>query len=144
VMDAGDTGATVIFSFFKAAANDGKTTTVVLRPITVDPDFAVDVASDVEVQLAEVMPEELLPEEVLPGEVLLLAVVLLVEPPLHAAARSATAAMAPSADSRLKMKDISKGPLLYRDQFSQDRRRTAVRMPLARIEEAPSLPRCPG
>jgi hypothetical protein len=103
-MDAGDTGATAMASFFRSAANDGKRTTVVLRPITVDPDFAVDVAPDVEVQLEEVIPEELLPEELLPGELLLLAVVPLDElPPLHAAARSATAAIAPSAGSRRKL-----------------------------------------
>jgi hypothetical protein len=80
----------------------------VLRPITVDPDFAVDVALDVEVQLAEVMPEELLPEELLPEGVLPLAVGLLLEPPLHAAARSATAAITPSAGSRRKLKDVKK------------------------------------
>jgi len=112
-MDAGDTGATAIFSFFKAAANDGKRTTVVLRPVTVDPDVAVDVVPEVEVQLEEVrlLPEELLPEALLPEEGLPLAVGLLLEPPLHAAARSATAAIAPSAVSRRKMEDMSKGPL---------------------------------
>lgn len=99
VTDAGDTAATVMASFFKAAANDGKRTTVVLRPITVDPDFAVDVVPDFGVQLEDVLPDEVLPEEVL-----LLAVVLLLELPLHAAAKSATAAIAPSAVSRRKPK----------------------------------------
>jgi hypothetical protein len=103
VMDAGDTGATVIFSFFKAAANDGKRRTVVLRPTTVDPDCAGYVAPDVEVQLEDVIPKAVLPEELLPEGVLPLAVVLLLEPPLHAAARSATAAIAPSAGSRRKL-----------------------------------------
>jgi hypothetical protein len=140
VTDAGATGPTVMASFFKAAANDGKRTTVVLRPITVDPGGAVDVVPDVRTQLEEVPPDELLPEEVLPEEVLLLAVGLLVELPLQAAAKSATAAIAPSADSRRKMKDIRKGPLLHRDQVSQDRRRPAVRMRLARIGEGPVLP----
>jgi len=81
----------------------------VLRPITVDPDFAVDVAPGFAVQLEEVLPEEVLPEVLL--ELLRpLAVVLLVEPPLHATAKSATAAIAPSADNRRKMKDIRMGP----------------------------------
>jgi hypothetical protein len=141
-MDAGATGATVIFSFFKAAANDGKRTTVVLRPITV-PDAAVDVVPDVEVQLEEVRPEELLAEELLPEEGRLLAVGLLLEPPLHAAARSATAAIAPSAGSRGKMKDISKVPLLYRDRFY---RVGDVQPPECawRALWSPALPRCPG
>ena len=65
-----------------------------LRPVTIGPDFAVDVVPDVAVQLEAVLPEE----------VLLLAVVPLVELPLHAAARSASAAIAPSADSRRKTK----------------------------------------
>jgi hypothetical protein len=90
-------------SFFKAVSNEGKRMTVVVRPITVDPDCAVDVEPDVAVQLAEVVPEELLPEE-WP----LLAVGLLVGLPLHAAARSATAAITPSAGSRRKLKDIKK------------------------------------
>ena len=74
-----------------------------LRPITVDPGFAVDVVPDVRAQL-EVVPEEVLPGDVLPKEVLLLAVGLLVELPLQAAARSATATIAPSASSRRKIK----------------------------------------
>lgn len=74
-----------------------------LRPVTVDPDFAVDIAPVVEVQLEEVIPEEVLPAELLPAEPLLLAVVLLVELPLQAAATSATAAIALSAGSRRTM-----------------------------------------
>ncbi len=103
VTDAGATGPTVMASFFKAAANDGKRTTVVLRPITVDPGLAVDVVPDVRAQLDEVPPEEVLPGEAFPDEVLLLAVGLLVELPLQAAAKSATAAIAPSAGSRRKL-----------------------------------------
>jgi len=83
----------------------------VLRPITVDPDFAVDVVPGVGVQLEEVLPEEVLP----------LGAVLLLELPLHAAARSATAAIAPSIGSRRRVRDIRKCPLFYRYQVSLDR-----------------------
>jgi hypothetical protein len=72
----------------------------VLRPVTVDPGLAADAAPDVRAQPDEVPPDEALPGEAFPDEVLLLAGGLLVELPLHAAAKSATAAIAPTAGSR--------------------------------------------
>src|SRR5215470_1285024 len=119
-------------------------TTVVLLPITVDLDLAADVVPDFAVQLEEVLPEAVPLEAVSLEVVLLPPVVLFVEPPLHAAARSASTAIAPSTGNRRKIEDIRKGPLLYQDQFSQDRRCTGVRMPWRASRRAPSCPDAPA
>jgi hypothetical protein len=107
--------------------------TAVLLPITAPPDFAVDVVLAVAVRLEAVLllgvvllpaalllpaavllaAALLLPATVLlaaalllPAAVLLAAVVPLFELPPHATARSATAAIAPSAVSRPKLERI--------------------------------------
>jgi hypothetical protein len=96
VTDDGATGATLIASFFHAAASDGYSTTVVLRPITFDSNLASDVVLDAVALL----------DTLLLVVVVLTGVALLFELPPHPAARTTSAAIAPRGDSRRKMEDM--------------------------------------
>jgi hypothetical protein len=81
-------------SFCIVVAIDGKRTTVVVRPVTVDPEVGVDVPLD--------------------GMVLVLGELLFFELLLHPATRSAAAAIAASAARCREMQDIRHGLLIYK------------------------------